>query len=516
MFARQHAVDHPDQPAIVMGGSGEAVTFAGYEARCNQVAHFLRSAGLQRGDHIAVFMENSIPMLEIEGAAERTGLYYTLINSYLAADEVGYIVTNSRSRLLFSSAAKRDVAERAAAQCPQLERRLMAGPGAPPAGWESFEAVTAGRPHRPVPDESLGAAMLYSSGTTGQPKGVLRDLPTAAPSEPLPVMLFVRGMFGFTDGMTYLNPAPLYHSAPQASVAASLRMGCTTIVMEHFDAEQWLALVERYRVTNCQMVPVMFSRLLRLPEEVRVRYDTSSLQCIVHAAAPCPIHVKQGMIDWLGPVITEYYGATEANGFTWCDSAQWLAHPGTVGKPILGELLVLDDDGGRCPAGTDGTIWFRGATAFSYFGDPLKTAEGRSSDGTMSTVGDVGHVDGEGYLYLTDRKSYMIISGGVNIYPQEAENLLSGHPAVLDVAVIGVPNEDLGEEVKAVVQLVDPSLAGPELAGELIGYCRARLSHFKCPRSVDFADELPRSATGKLYKRVLRDAYWAGHQTSIV
>jgi long-chain acyl-CoA synthetase len=222
------------------------------------------------------------------------------------------------------------------------------------------------------------------------------------------------------------------------------------------------------------------------------------------------------MIDWLGPIITEYYGATEANGFTWCDSAQWLAHPGTVGKAILGELLVLDEDGDECPAGADGTIWFRGATAFTYFQDPVKTAESRNNDGTMSTVGDVGHVDAEGYLYLTDRKTYMIISGGVNIYPQETENLLSGHPAVLDVAVIGVPNEDLGEEVKAVVQLVDPSRAGPALGQELIGYCRDRLTHFKCPRSIDFVAELPRSATGKLYKRLLRDAYWKGHQTSIV
>jgi long-chain acyl-CoA synthetase len=516
MFARQHALDHPDQPAIIMAPSGETVTFGEYEAHCNQIAHLLRDAGLRRGDHIAVFMENSARMLELEGGAERVGLYYTLINSYLAPDEVAYIVTNSQSRLLFSSAAKREVAQAAAAKCPQLERKLMTGTDTPPDGWESFEAVVAGYPDDPVPDESLGAAMLYSSGTTGQPKGVLRDLPTVAPSEPLPVMLFVRGMFGFRDGMTYLNPAPLYHSAPQASVAASLRMGCTTVVMEHFDAEQWLALVERYRVTNCQMVPVMFSRLLRLPEDVRGRYDASSIECIVHAAAPCPIHVKQAMIDWLGPVITEYYGATEANGFTFCDSAQWLAHPGTVGRVILGELLVLDGGGRECPTGTDGTIWFRGATAFEYFQDPAKTADGRTSDGTTSTVGDVGHVDAEGYLYLTDRKTYMIISGGVNIYPQETENLLSGHPAVLDVAVIGVPNDDLGEEVKAVVQLVDPAVAGPELAEELITYCRDRLTHFKCPRSIDFVPELPRSATGKLYKRLLRDEYWAGHQTSIV
>src|SRR6266568_3499073 len=424
-----------------MATSGETVTYAEYEAGSNRVAHLLRAAGLRRGDHISIFIENQPRLLEIQGGAERTGLYYTLINTYLGADEVAYIVANSRSRMLFSSAAKRQVAESAAAMSPQLERKLMTGPAAPPAGWESSEAAVAGRPDQPVADASLGAAMLYSSGITGQPKGILRDLPEIAPSEPLPVLDFVRHMFGFREGMTYLNPAPLYHSAPQASVSGALRLGATAVVMEHFDAEQWLALVERYRVTHCQMVPVMFSRLLRLPEEVRGRYDTSSLECVVHAAAPCPVHVKQAMIDWLGPIITEYYGATEANGFTFCDSAQWLAHPGTVG--------------------------------------------------------DIGHVDEEGYLYLTDRKTYMIISGGVNIYPQETENLLSGHPAVVDVAVIGVPNEDLGEEVKAVVQPADLASAGPDLARELIEYCRARLAHFKCPKTVDFVPDLPRSATGK-------------------
>ena len=516
MFARQQAISQPDKPAIIMASSGETVTFGEYEARSNRVAHFLREAGLQRGDHIAVFIENSLQLLEIEGGAERTGLYYTLINTYLSPDEVAYVVTNSRATVLFSSVAKREVAEAAAAKCPGLDRRLMTGPGSLPAGWESYDGLVPGYPAAPVSDESLGTAMLYSSGTTGQPKGILRDLPAAGPGEPLPVMEFVRAMFGFREGMTYLSPAPLYHSAPQASVSAALRLGCTVIVMEHFDPERWLDLVQRYRVTHCQMVPVMFSRLLRLPADVRARYDTSSLECIVHAAAPCPVHVKRAMIDWLGPVITEYYGATEANGFTFCDSAEWLAHPGTVGHPILGELLILDDQGNQRPAGMDGTIYFRGATAFTYFQDPGKTTESRSSDGTASTVGDVGHVDADGYLYLTDRKSYMIISGGVNIYPQETENILSAHPAVQDVAVIGVPNDDLGEEVKAVVQLLDPGAAGPHLAQDLITYCRDRLAHFKCPRTVDFVPELPRSETGKLYKRILRDAYWAGHQSSIV
>ena len=515
MFARQQAMTHPDQPAIIMASSGETVTFGEYEARANRVAHLLRDAGLRRGDHVAVLMENGPRLLEIEAGAERTGLYFTLVNAFLSADEVAYIVANSQAKVLFSSAAKREVAAAAAVQCPGVERRFLAGPGPLPDGWESYEAAVAGYPGDPVPDEALGAAMLYSSGTTGQPKGILRPLPEVTPSEPLPVMAFIKAIYGFREGMTYLNPAPLYHSAPQASVAAALRLGATTIVMERFDPERWLALVERYRVTHCQMVPVMFSRLLRLPEPVRAQYDTSSLEYIIHAAAPCPVHVKQGIIDWLGPIIAEYYGATEANGFTFCTAAEWLAHPGTVGRPVLGELLILDEDGKECPAGTDGTVWFRGATAFEYFRDPAKTAESRTSDGAMSTVGDVGHVDADGYLYLTDRQSYMIISGGVNIYPQETENILSAHPAVLDVAVIGVPNEDLGEEVKAVVQLADPAAAGPDLAQELIDYCRDRIAHFKCPRSVDFAAELPRSDTGKLYKRLLRDAYWTGHQTPI-
>jgi len=515
VFARQEARAHPDKPAIIMGSSGETVTFGEYEARSNRVAHLVRDSGLRRGDHIAVFIENSPRLLEIEGGAERTGLYYSLINTYLGADEVAYVVANSQAKVLFSSTARREVAEAVAAQCPGLDRLLMTGPGPLPAGWEPYEAVVARYPADPVPGEALGTAMLYSSGTTGHPKGVLRPLPEGAPDVPLPVMQFVRGMFGFRDGMTYLSPAPLYHSAPQASVSAALRMGCTAVVMERFDPEQWLALVERYRVTHCQMVPVMFNRLLRLPDDVRARYDTSSLECVVHAAAPCPVHVKQAMIDWLGPIITEYYGATEANGFTFCTTAEWLAHPGTVGRPILGELSIVDGEGNQCPPGVDGTIWFRGATSFEYFQDPAKTTGNRSSDGTASTVGDVGHVDADGYLYLTDRQSYMIISGGVNIYPQETENILSAHPAVQDVAVIGVPNEDLGEEVKAVVQPVDPAAAGPDLAAELIGYCRDRLAHFKCPRSVDFVPELPRSETGKLYKRMLRDAYWAGHRSPI-
>ena len=515
MYAARFAAAHPDQPALIMAGSGQTVTFGEYEARANQVAHLIRDHGLVRGDHVAILSENEPDMLAVEGGAERTGVYYTLINSYLAPDEVAYIVDNCRARLFFASSGRAGVARQAAQSCPQVERCVQLGPGPAGDGWESLDAALADRPTGPVAGEQLGAAMLYSSGTTGRPKGILRPLPEIDPGEALPVMQFVRDLFGFREGMTYLNPAPLYHSAPQASVAAALRLGSTAVIMEHFDPEGWLAAVEKYRVTHCQMVPTMFHRLLRLPEDTRRRYDVSSLERIVHAAAPCPVPVKQAMIDWLGPIITEYYGATEANGFTFCDSAEWQAHPGTVGRAVLGQVVIRDEHGAECPPGVDGTVWFRGATNFEYFDDPAKTAESRDEDGQLSTVGDVGHLDDDGFLYLTDRKSYMIISGGVNIYPQETENLLSTHPAVADVAVIGVPDEEMGEAVKAVVQPAPGRDGGPALERELIAFCREHLAHFKCPRSVDFVDELPRLPTGKLYKRLLRDRYWEGHTSRI-
>jgi long-chain acyl-CoA synthetase len=316
--------------------------------------------------------------------------------------------------------------------------------------------------------------------------------------------------------MTYLSPAPLYHSAPQAAVNLTIRMGGTAIIMERFDPEQYLKLVEKYRPTHSQLVPTMFSRMLKLPEEVRKKYDVSSLKVAIHAAAPCPVQVKEQMIEWWGPIIHEYYGATEGLGFTACDTPEWLAHRGTVGKVLLGELHVLDENMKPTPKGTPGTLWFKTASEFAYFNDPSKTAEARSADGTMSTVGDVGYVDDDGFLYLTDRATFMIISGGVNIYPQECENLLITHPKVADAAVFGVPNEDLGEEVKAVVQPMPGNAPGPELADELIAFCAKHLSRQKVPRSIDFEAELPRLPTGKLYKRLLRDRYWGGHKSRIL
>jgi long-chain acyl-CoA synthetase len=414
-----------------------------------------------------------------------------------------------------STVYKRDVAMALPALCPNVKRWLMIDLDQPDGSYEPFLEVMSQYPTTPVDDERLGAAMLYSSGTTGRPKGILRQLPDIHPADAISLMQFVRNMFRFREGMRYLSPAPLYHSAPQASVSLTMREGGVSVIMERFDPAQYLDLVGRYRITHSQLVPTMFSRMLKLPEEVRDAADVSSLETIIHAAAPCPIPVKQAMIDWWGPIIVEYYGATEGNGFTFCDSEEWLAHPGTVGKVILGEVLILDEEGKPMPPGEPGTIWFRGATNFEYFNDPAKTAEAQMEDGNASTVGDVGYMD-DGWLFLTDRKSYMIISGGVNIYPQETENLLVTHPKVLDAAVLGVPNEDLGEEVKAVVQPMTGVEAGPELERELMAFCREHLAHFKCPRTIDFVDELPRLPTGKLYKRLLRDRYWEGHTSRIL
>ncbi|MEY2477995.1 MAG: long-chain acyl-CoA synthetase [Actinomycetota bacterium] len=516
MYAGDYAKTRADDPLIIMANSGEVISYAEYEAAANRMAQLYRDLGLQRLDHVAFFMENNPRMLECGGGAERTGLYYTCINSYLSVDEAAYIVNDCEARVVVSSAALNAVAKELPALCPGVQRWLMVDSDSPPAPYEPYGEASAAYPAEPVPDEQLGAAMLYSSGTTGRPKGILRPLPEIHPGTPLPIMDFVKFMFGFREGMTYLSPAPLYHSAPQASVSAAIRLGSTAVVMERFDPAQFLDLVEQHRVTHSQMVPTMFSRLLKLPEEVRAKADVSSFEAVVHAAAPCPVPVKQQMIEWWGPIIREYYGATEANGFTFCDSEEWLAHPGTVGKPVLGEVLILDDNGELCPTGRSGTVWFKGATSFEYYNDPDKTAESRDDSGETSTVGDVGYLDEDGYLYLTDRKTYMIISGGVNIYPQETENLLITHPKVMDAAVIGVPNDDLGEEVKAVVQPVAGVEPGPELERELIAFCGEHLARFKVPRSIDFEDELPRLPTGKLYKRLLRDRYWEGHTSAII
>jgi len=522
MYPGKYAQLQAERPAFVMADRGEALTYAELEQRSNQLAHVLRAQGLKRLDHYSVFMENNSRYIEACVAGERSGLYYTCINTYLTAEELAYILNNSESQVLITSKACFEIALQALVGCPRVTLCLVVGGGAGLQGQVgaavvcSYETALAGQPETPVADEALGNAMLYSSGTTGLPKGVIRALPNNPPGQALPLNGLLQQLWQCEEGMVYLSPAPLYHAAPLANVGLVIRNGGTAIIMEHFDPQQYLELIERYRITHTQLVPTMFSRMLKLAPEIRAGYDLSSLKIAIHAAAPCPPQVKEQMIEWWGPIIHEYYGATEALGFTTCNSAEWLAHRGTVGRVLFGDLHILDDQMQPMPKDTPGEIWFKTASPFVYFNDPERTARTCSPDGSMTTVGDVGYVDDEGFLYLTDRASYMIISGGVNIYPQECENLLIIHPKVADAAVFGVPNPDLGEEVKAVVQVMPGVATGPELAQELMAFCALHLSRQKCPRSVDFSDQLPRSPTGKLYKRKLRDPYWVGHESRIV
>lgn len=519
MYPGRYASINPDRAAFVMASTGATVSYREFEERSNRLAHFLRQAGLGRLSHYSIFMENNDRYMESCAAGERTGTYYTCVNSFLTAEELAYILTNSRSEVLITSSAKAALAIEAIADCPNIRRVLVCGgvpEGCSDERVEDFEAVVAAMPATPIDDESLGTPMLYSSGTTGRPKGILRPLPEQPPAEPLPMFHFLSNLWTYREDMIYLSPAPLYHSAPQAAVNLTIRVGGTVVIMERFDPVEYLSLIERYSVTHSQLVPTMFSRMLKLPAEDRTRFDLSSLEFAVHAAAPCPVKVKQEMIEWWGPIIHEYYGATEGLGFASCDSEQWLTHPGTVGKIVLGELHVMDDEMNEVPNGTPGTLWFASGTEFSYLDDPEKTRESTSADGTMTTVGDIGYVDDEGYLYLTDRKTFMIISGGVNIYPQEIEDLLITHPMVFDAAVFGVPNEDLGEEVKAVVQPMPDVAPDEALTEALLSHCREHLSRQKVPRSIDYEAELPRLPTGKLYKRLLRDRYWGEGTSRIV
>jgi long-chain acyl-CoA synthetase len=507
-----HAKTHPEKIAYQMAGSGESLTYGQLEARSNQGAHLFRSLGLRTGDCVAIFMENTVQYLSLCWAAQRSGLYFTCISSRLTAGEIEYIVKDSGARVLITSAYLAKTAGEVASLIPGV-KLYMVGDAAPP--FESIEAALDAQPTTPIADEAAGSDLLYSSGTTGRPKGVKVALTGLPLTEPNSLLTLTQVLFGFNPDMIYLSPAPLYHAAPLRYCMAVNRFGGTVIVMEHFDPEQALALIEKHKVTHAQWVPTMFVRMLKMDESIRAKYDVSSLKAAIHAAAPCPVDVKRRMIEWWGPVIHEYYAGTEGNGFVYTNSEDWLKHPGTVGRAMLGELHIVGEDGEDVPVGEEGVVYFANGPAFEYHNAPEKTAESKNAKG-WSTLGDVGKVDAEGFLYLTDRKAFMIISGGVNIYPQEAENVLIGHPKVADVAVIGVPNEDFGEEVKAVVQPADWADANDETAAELLAYAKQHLSAIKCPRTIDFMKELPRHPTGKLYKRLIRDAYWGKRDSKIV
>ncbi len=505
MQIRDTAVATPDKPAIIMYPSGTVVTFGELEARANRLAHLFRDAGLVEGDAVAILMENSQHMHAVMWAARRAGLYYVPINTHLTAAEAAYIIDNSAAKAIVGSAALADTLAGLEAELPKglPSVRLIADGSLD--GWQSYPECVAEQPDTPIDDEIEGDLLQYSSGTTGRPKGIKRALPHVPPAE-APGLMAALVSFWMHPDAVYLSPAPLYHTAPSVWSMQTQAGGITTVVMEKFDAEGALDAIETHKVTHGQFVPVMFTRMLKLPEDVRSKYDVSSLQRVMHAAAPCPVDIKKQMIDWWGPIVDEYYASSEAHGSTLIFAEDWLTHPGSVGKPMAGAVHILDEDGKELPPGQPGEIYFEGGNDFEYLNDPEKTQSSRDSRG-WKTVGDIGYLDDEGFLYLTDRRHHMIISGGVNIYPQEAENLLVTHPKVMDAAVFGIPDEEMGQKVKAVVQTVDPADATDDFADELIAWLRDRLAHYKCPRSLSFEAQLPRTDTGKLFKQELIKKY---------
>ena len=509
----RHAELTPGRPAIVMGSTGETCSFSDLDAASRRMAQALRARGLGEGSHLAIMMENNRAFLEVAWAAQRSGLYYTAINSHLRPAEVQYVLDDCGAEALVASPAMASVVNEL--DLVRVHTRITVGGAL--SGFDLYDEVLRAHEALPVEDEREGREMLYSSGTTGQPKGVRKPLSGTALGDPAaPPVQVAMGIaaLGATADAVYLSPAPLYHAAPLVYSMSMHRLGATVVVMERFDPEQCLQLIARHRVTHAQFVPTMFTRMLQLPADLRARYDLSSLVFAVHAGAPCRVEIKRQMLDWWGPIIYEYYSGTEGVGSTFITPQEWLAHPGSVGRPAQ-ECHIVGQHGEELPPGESGLVYFAGGMDFEYHNDPAKTASVTNERG-WRTLGDIGHLDADGYLYLTDRQAHMIISGGVNIYPQEAENVISGHPSVADVAVIGVPDHEMGEAVKAVVQLTDQATASDRLAEELLGFCRQSLASYKCPRSVDFVDQLPRDDNGKLYKRVLREQFWQGHQSLVL
>jgi long-chain acyl-CoA synthetase len=496
-----------NKPAVILHPSGTVVTFDDLEARANRLAQYFRRAGLQEGDTVAILMENNEHIHAVMWAARRSGLYYVPINTHLTAAEAAYIVDNSSAQAIIGSAALRKTCENLAEHLPEGLPSLLMIADDDLDGWLRYPECVADQPDTPIDDELEGDLLQYSSGTTGRPKGIKRELPHVSPADAPGMMSALVGFWMDPDAV-YLSPAPLYHTAPSVWSMSVQAGGITTVVLEKFDPEGCLDAIQRYRVTHAQFVPAMFTRMLKLPKPVRDSYDVSSLKRVMHAAAPCPVEIKKQMMDWWGPIIDEYYASSEAIGSTLITAEEWLAHPGSVGKPMLGAVHILDDNGDELPPGQPGEIYFEGGYAFEYLNDPEKTAASKDKHGWV-TVGDVGYLDDEGYLYLTDRRHHMIISGGVNIYPQETENLLVTHPKVLDAAVFGIPDVEMGQSVKAVVQTLDAADATDQFADELLTWLRDRLAHYKCPRSISFEAQLPRTETGKLFKRELVQKYSA-------
>ncbi|MGL5442327.1 MAG: acyl-CoA synthetase [[Mycobacterium] stephanolepidis] len=510
MYPGTHAAQFPDKPAVVMAGSGATLTYGQLDEQSQRLARYWYDTGLRKGDHVALLSDNVPEVFVVYWAALRSGLYITSVNHHLAPAEVSYIVNDSGSTALVVAAGVREQAEAILDDIPAVTQRLAFGGEVP--GYESYEDALAGAADEPLPSQPAGSDMLYSSGTTGRPKGIKVPLMDRQVDEPNPFAMLFAHLYGFNADTVYLSPAPIYHAAPLRFCGFVQSMGGTAVVMERFDADDALAAIEKHRITHSQWVPTMFVRMLKLPKETREQHDTSSLKVAIHAAAPCPVEVKHSMIDWWGPILYEYYSSTEGNGVTFIDCENWLKRPGSVGSPALGVLHICDEEGAELPTGEAGLVYFeREERPFTYHNDDEKTRSAcHPEHDTWTTTGDIGYVDDDGFLFLTDRKAFMIISGGVNIYPQEIENSLALHPQVLDVAVIGVPDAEMGEAVKAVVQPADPSDDQDALAAELTEFLRERIARYKVPRSFDFTNSLPRTPTGKLAKGLLRQKYWEG------
>jgi long-chain acyl-CoA synthetase len=503
MHPAEHAARAPDKAAVIMAATGRTITFQTLNAASNQSAHLLRSLGLQRGEVVATLFANAPEVFTFGWAAQRSGLFQTAISTKLSPADIAYILADSGARLLVVSPDHAALAHAALTELPDLSAYLWEGSDDRLADWNQTASAM---PTRPIEDESAGTDLLYSSGTTGRPKGVMPPLPDGPIGADTPLARMAAGLYGISTDTIYLSTSPLYHAAPLRWAMAVQQLGGTVIVMERFDAEEALRLTERYQVSHATFVPTHFVRMLKLPDEARGRHDVSSLRAVIHAAAPCPVPVKHAMIEWFGPIVHEYYSGTESCGITALSAAEWLAKPGSVGRAVLGKTHIVDDEGRELPANQTGHVYFSDGPTFRYLNDPQKTADAHDARG-WATLGDIGHLDADGYLFLTDRKSFMIISGGVNIYPQEIENLLITHPTVFDVAVIGIPDEEMGERVIAVVQAALDVTPDDDLAAELIAYARTNLGGVKTPRRIDFVLDLPREPTGKLMKRKLRDAY---------
>lgn len=506
MYPGYWATIKPHADAVVDATSGAKLSWQELDHRSNQVAQLLYARGLRPGDHISLLMQNDLAFFEIAWGAYRSGLYITCINRYLTAEEAAYIINDSNSKVLFTADVL-SIAGDLPDLTPACDKRFIMGTTV--AGYESYEAALATQPITPLAEEPAGDSMLYSSGTTGQPKGIKRPLSGEHISGGFHGVE-INNPYGINADSIYLSPAPLYHAAPFGYCMRTLALGGQVVMMQHFDPERSLEYIERYRITHSQWVPTMFIRMLKLGDDLRDRYDLSSHRCAIHAAAPCPVEIKQRMMAWWGPILWEYYAGTERIGTTVIGPDDWLAHPGSVGKAHSGILHICDEDGAEQKPGDAGMIYFeQPAKAFEYHNAPEKTLSATHPiHPNWYSLGDVGYVDEGGYLYLTDRKAYMIISGGVNIYPQEIEDALILHPAVEDVAVFGVPNPDFGEEVKAVVQPAQNVTQDAHLVDELMAFAKQHLAAYKVPRSIDLTDELPRLPTGKLYKRLLKDKYW--------